>query len=72
MGNSGMTLNDINPYSSTKQRELLYTMNGKPVYEDELRPIGESLTTRIDWKGLYYVACVLVGSLLAIWIGWGI
>jgi hypothetical protein len=50
------------------ERELLYTMNGKPVYRDEMRPIGES--TPIPWKELWYTFCATIGAVFAVWRGW--
>ena len=46
------------------KRELLYTMNDKPVYKDELRPIGESpfaWTSNLPWKELFYAVCLITG-----------
>lgn len=49
-----------------QKRELLYTMNGKPVYRDELRPIGLS-PTFVPWKELLYIVIGIIGALLTIW-----
>lgn len=49
-----------------QKRELLYTMNGKPVYRDELRPIGLS-TRSVPWKELLYLAIGIGGALIVIW-----
>ena len=43
------------------KRELLYTMNGKPVYRDELPP------TFVPWKELLYIVIGIIGALLTIW-----
>lgn len=50
-------------YGATpRERELLYIINDKPVYRDEIRPIGES-RTNIPWKELFYIACLVGGAL---------
>ncbi len=45
----------LSPMIGTMQkRELLYTMNGKPIYRDEMRPIGES-SSSLPWGELLYL-----------------
>lgn len=51
-----------------KERELLYILNGKPVYKDELHPIGLGSTRGIPWKELWYIGCALAGALFTIWM----
>jgi len=48
------------------ERELLYTMNGKPVYRDEMRPIGES-SSSIRWDQVFYGVCMVIGALITFW-----
>ncbi len=66
-----MTLIDYGAIGTMKERELLYILNGKPVYRDELHPIGESLMKGFPWKELWYATCAMAGALFALWMGGG-
>lgn len=57
-------------YGATpRERELLYIINDKPVYRDEIRPIGQSPSS-IPWNGLFYAACVVGGTLFSLFVLW--
>ena len=58
-----MALIDYGAIGTMKERELLYTMNGKPVYRDELRPVGQSPKMVISWQKIFFAAYLVAGAL---------